>query len=155
LLLEDVPEIAFSIHMFAHERRDQEQLSWASFDESHISKLLATLKETSDQCSLAALMDICNRRPDLKAEVKSKLFETTAFLYAVLQAYVYESREGVVFPKLEECLKLSASDRAAQPLGLLAVFELDWRDHKGLLGRLFEARDGVLTKALLSHLRRG
>lgn len=150
LLLRNVNEATVPIYFSARlAREDRDPISWASFNEAHVDRLIAIMGDVGDESwAVNALKSLCSKRVDLAAYTKQLAMRKAGVAQAVLHYCVSEADLTPLFETLTQLLDMSDQERGEQPLFLLKHVEIDWSNKEHLFVKLLQLRDIRVALAL-------
>ena len=152
LLLRGVNEAATSIHFIGGLSKPDESLSWESFSDAHIHRLISMLDhKEEDSWWFRALQCICKNRPDL-AKTTNSLASKLSGLANVLLRYCAEPSEiNLVLDELEKIAVMDYAQRNKQPLYLLNQIDIKWVGREDLFIKILRGRDSKLALSILKN----
>jgi hypothetical protein len=152
LLLHGVHNAATSVCMVANSAKQEQKLSWISFNENHIRCLISMISNPRvDSWAVKALKCICTERSDLAKITRRLAFEMSGIIKATL-IYCSEKNNIVVFEALGELINMPAKQRIHEPIHLLKQLDIKWTGHGDLFVNLLKLRDPKLAFALIYPL---
>lgn len=153
-LLSGVNRAATIIYFIAHFGKE-EVLSWNSFGNDHVQRLISMIIGSDDDWGLRALQCLCEARPDLAASVVSRAMQSSGLKKALpLYCATTDADEAnaLMFNTLAELLTMDEEQRHQQPIKVLKQIDLDWSGRESLLIKLLKLRDAELAFALLEGM---
>ncbi len=151
LLLRGIRDAATAIYFIVTFKEDDE-ISWISFNGSHVECLLSMTLDIDNKTSgLDALGCLCKGRPDLAGMIEEQAMNSSCLFRAVLLYCVSPSDGGPVMEALNELVAMSPEQRLSQPIHLLERIPISWKGHENLLVQLLKLRDAELALGLVGQ----
>ncbi|MFI5396415.1 MAG: SIR2 family protein [Candidatus Binatia bacterium] len=148
LLLHGIKQAAFTIYFSAHFGKPEHEVSWASFGNSHVEKLVSMIGDDDEDWGLRALKCLCEARSDIAASVKERALNESGLRKMGLLHCASSEDKARAFESLAELATMSEEQRRDEPTHLLKQIELEWAGHETLLVQLLKLRDVKLAFAL-------
>ena len=153
LLLRGVNEAATTIYFIANFAKPENNLSWSTFSNDHVNRLLSMLQDLEEnEWAFKALQCLCVARPDLAEVVGARALNEHGLLKAAFLFSSTPNDSSPIFNALTELADMSDSQRLKEPIFLLKQVELDWNGHEELMVRLLKLRDAKLALAIIDQV---
>ena len=149
LLLRGIDKVVFAIFLISKYPKSNCEISWSTFSDSHIYRLVSILCEAQDYWALDALSGISANRPDLAELLKQIALKKSGIEKASLLYCVSPTELTKVFQALDEIAELSDEERCVIPIKILRNIKLDWTGREDLFVKIMKLRDINLTSSLL------
>lgn len=152
LLLRRIKEAAVTIYFISKFADPDCELSWASFNASHVDRLKSILDDADESWGLDALRCLCASRPDLAELLKQTASKKSGIGKAALLYCVTPTDLTPVFQAVRELIEKSNEERREESLKLLKKIEFDWTGKEELLVQLLKVRDMEIASVLLGNV---
>ena len=151
LLLQGISHSVFVIYMISEFPKTEHALSWASFTEHHVERLIFYVDHSKDQFVLGALRNLCTARADLALIVELAASKKAGIEKAALLYCLSPNNPMPLLESLSELITMNDEQRQAQPVHLLDGIDFDWAGNEEIFSKLIRLRDTRLMGALLGH----
>ena len=153
LLLRGVNKAATAIYFIAHFAKPEHGLSWESFTDEHLDRLIAMADDPEEDSSgLNALQCLCSGRPDLAEVTRGRATGKGGLAKASLLYCAAPTERMPVFDALKELANMSSEQRSLEPTQLLKDLEVNWAGQEALFVQVLKLRDTHLALAVLSQV---
>lgn len=151
LLIRGVNKVASAIYFIAHFAEPEHELSWASFKDEHIDRLISMADDPEeDSWALKALECLCSGRQDLAEIIRSRASGRVGIAKAYLLYCVAPTESEPVFAALSELANMNSEQRSREPMHLLDQLDVNWAGKEELFVKILKLRDSRLSLDIIN-----
>ena len=156
LLLRGVKKSATAIYFVAHFAVPEHGLTWASFKNEHLDRLILMADDPEeDSWALKALQCLCSGRPDLAEVTRGRASGRAGIAKAYLLNCIAPAESAPVFEALGELSNMSSEQRSHEPTHLLKQLNINWAGQEALFVQILKLRDSHIALAVINQVYDG